>query len=97
MMASSTRTTIMARLGECRSRILIGLVGSNTSAARMRAHRPVIRVVLADQRDRVGTDGPGDAADVPARVEVAAAGSEVALLDVPDDRLPDPGLLADLA
>ena len=35
MMASSTRTTIMARLGECRSRILIGLVGSNTSAARI--------------------------------------------------------------
>ena len=34
MTASSTTTTIMARLGECRSRILIGLECSNTSAAR---------------------------------------------------------------
>ena len=62
-----------------------------------RPGRAVLGVVLADQRDRVGADGRGDAADVPARVEVAAAGIEVALLDVPDERLPDPGLLADLA
>jgi len=34
--------------------------------------------------------------EVPAGVEVAAAGGEVVALDFPDDRLPDPGLLADL-
>ena len=33
MMASSTTATIKLRLGECRSRILIGVDGSNTSAA----------------------------------------------------------------
>ena len=33
MMASSTTATIMVRLGECPSRILIGVDGSNTSAA----------------------------------------------------------------
>src|SRR4029077_250041 len=30
-------------------------------------------------------------------VKVAAAGGEVVLLDIPDDRFPDPGLMADLA
>jgi ribosomal protein S5 len=50
-----------------------------------RRSRILIGVVLADQRGRVGAHGPGDAADVPARVEVAAACGEVTLLDVPDD------------
>src|SRR5689334_3160278 len=61
-----------------------------------RPGRAVLRVVLPDQRDRVGADDAGDAADVPASVEVTAAGGEVVLLDVPDDRFPDPGLVADL-
>jgi hypothetical protein len=57
------------------------------------ARRPVLLVVLSDQRHRVDTDHGGDRADVPARVKVAAARREVALLDSPDDRFPDPGLL----
>src|SRR5208283_5513837 len=61
-----------------------------------RPGRPVLGVVLADQRDRVGADDGRDAADVPARVEVAAARGEVVLLDVPDDRFPDPGFPAHL-
>src|SRR6185312_5758357 len=65
-----------------------------------RPHRPgraVLGVVRADQRDRVGADDGGDAADVAAGVEVTAARGKVVLLDVPDDRFPDPGLMADLA
>ncbi len=97
MMASSTTATIMVRLGERRSRILIGVDGSNTSAALHRPGRAVLGVVRADQRDRVGADDGGDAADVAAGVEVTAARGKVVLLDVPDDRFPDPGLMADLA
>src|SRR5205814_1947058 len=59
--------------------------------------RAVLGVVRADQRDRIGPDDGGDAANVPAGVKVAAAGGKVVLLDVPDDRFPDPGLVADLA
>src|SRR6202161_1192896 len=40
MMASSTTTTIRLRLGERRSRILIGVDGSNTSAARIAPGAP---------------------------------------------------------
>jgi hypothetical protein len=56
----------------------------------------VAGVVLPDQRLRVCASGPGDGADVPARIEVSAAGGEVVPFDPPDDRLPDPGPLADL-
>jgi hypothetical protein len=56
----------------------------------------VFGVVLPDQRLRGQADGGGDAADMAARVEVAAAAGEVIGLDAPDDRFPDPGLLADL-
>ena len=97
MMASSTTTTIMLRLSERRSRILTGVDRLEHVGRPDRPGRAVLGVVRADQRDRVGADDAGDAADVPAGVEVTAAGGEVVLLDVPDDRFPDPGLLADLA
>jgi hypothetical protein len=58
--------------------------------------RAVAGVVLADQRLAVRAHGTSDGADVPARVEVAAAGGEVVLFDPPDDRLPDASPLADL-
>ena len=58
--------------------------------------RPADRVVLLDQRRWVGPHGLGDAADVPPRVEVAAAPGVVVAFDPPDDRFPDPGLLTDL-
>ena len=52
-------------------------------------------VVLPDQRLAVHARGTSDGADVPARIEVAAASGEVVLFDPPDDRLPDAGPLAD--
>lgn len=58
--------------------------------------RDLAGVVFRDQRLGVCADGAGDGADVPARVEVSAAGREVVPLDPPDDGLPDPGPLADL-
>ena len=63
---------------------------------RQRLRRPADRVVLLDQRPGVGPDGLGDAADVPPRVEVAAAPGVVVALNPPDDRFPDPGPLTDL-
>jgi hypothetical protein len=56
----------------------------------------VLGVVFLDQRHRIDADGAGDAADVTAGVEVAAARGEVSLFDAADDRFPDPGPLADL-
>jgi hypothetical protein len=56
----------------------------------------VAGVVLADQRLGVCAHAVGDGANVPARVEVCAAGGEVVRFDPPDNCLPDPGLLADL-
>jgi hypothetical protein len=56
----------------------------------------VPRVVLLDQRLGVGAYHLGDGADVPPRVEVAAALGVVVFLDLPDDRFPDAGLQADL-
>src|SRR5438552_2351324 len=41
----------------------------------------VAGVVLLDQRLRVCASGPGDGADVPARIEVSAAGGEVVPFD----------------
>ena len=55
----------------------------------------VQRVVLADQWLGVGAGHPADAADVATGVDVTAAGREVVPLDAPDDRLADPGQLAD--
>jgi hypothetical protein len=89
-MASSTTTTIMPVPDLDRPR------GLEHVGRAHRVRRPVVGVVLADQRGGVGADGAGDAADVAAGVEIAAAGGEVIVLDVPDDRFPDPGLLADL-
>jgi hypothetical protein len=54
------------------------------------------RVVLADERRRVGPDGPGDAADVSPRVEVAAARRVIIVLDICDDLFPDARPLTDL-
>ena len=56
----------------------------------------VAGVVLADQRLGVGAHAGGDGTDVPARIEVSAAGGEVIRFDSADDPLPDAGLLADL-
>ena len=86
----------MLRLGERRSRILIGLDGSNTSAALSVPGGPCSASYSLISGTGLAPTDAGDAADVPAGVEVAAAGGEVVLLDVPDDRFPDPGLLADL-
>jgi len=61
-----------------------------------RAAGGVCRVVLADQRLRVGAHGRGDRTDVAARVEVATAGAELILLDGVDQALPDAGARADL-
>jgi hypothetical protein len=58
--------------------------------------RAVAGVVLPDQRLAVHARGTSDGADVPARIEVAAASGEVVLFDPPDDRLPDSSPLADL-
>jgi hypothetical protein len=76
----------------------LGRRGQQLFQAYCRQHvrRPANRVVLLDQRPRVGPDGLGDAADVPPRVEVAAAPGVVVALDPPDDRFPDPGPLTDL-
>jgi hypothetical protein len=56
----------------------------------------VDRVILADQRLRVGTEDMGDATDVPPGVEVATTRRIVVALDPLDDRFPDAGPLADL-
>ncbi len=53
-------------------------------------------VVLQDQRLRISSDNPGDAADMATGVKIAAARRVVVVLDPGDDRFPDPGLLADL-
>src|ERR1700733_5180961 len=58
--------------------------------------RALAGVVLPDQRLQVHARGAGDGADVPARIEVSAAGGEIVPFDPSDDRLPDPGPLADL-
>src|ERR1022692_4348056 len=63
---------------------------------RDRPRRPVRLVVLPDQRLRIRSDDPGDAADVPAGIETPAAGRVLTALDAPDDCLPDAGPLADL-
>src|SRR5712691_1744701 len=68
-----------------------GHAGSSTGL-----RRAVAGVVLRDQRLAVRANGTSDGADVPARIEVCAAGGEVVPFDPPDDRLPDPGSLADL-
>src|SRR5260370_22302905 len=57
------------------------------------AHR---RVIFLDQGFGIDTHGAGDAADVAAGIEVAAAAREVAALDPADDGLSDAGALADL-
>ncbi len=76
----------------------LGRRGQQLLQAYPRRHlrRPADRVVLLDQRPGVGPDGLGDAADVPPRVEIAAAPGVVVALDPPDDRFPDPGPLTDL-
>ncbi len=61
-----------------------------------RLRRRLGRVVLPDQFFRVKPDRAGDAPDVPARVEVTAAGRVVPPLDPADDRLPDARPLANL-
>ena len=95
--ASRTTITIVPSLGERRrSRILIGVDGSKTSAARSAPGGPCTASYSLISGTRVGAHDPGDAADVTARVEIAAALGEVILFDAPDDRFPDPGLLADL-
>jgi hypothetical protein len=53
-------------------------------------------VVLADQPVRIYADGRGDGADMPARVEVPAAGIELIVLDRPDQAFPDAGAPADV-
>ena len=86
------------RQGRPTSARSLGRRGQQLLQAYRRQHlrRPADRVVLLDQRPRVGPDGLGDAADVPPRVEVAAAPGVVVALDPPDDRFPDPGPLTDL-
>ena len=61
-----------------------------------RPRRPVVGVVVLDQRLGVGADGLGDGADMTTGIEVAATLGEVVRLDLPDDRFPDQGSLADL-
>ena len=68
-----------------------GPAGSGTGR-----RQAVAGVVLPDQRLGVGAHGAGDGADVPACVEVCAAGGEVIRFDSADDPLPDAGPLADL-
>ena len=77
----------------------LGRRGQQLLQAYPRQHlrRPADRVVLLDQRPGVGPDGLSDAADVPPRVEVAAAPGVVVALDPPDNRFPDPGPLTDLS
>lgn len=63
----------------------LGRGGQQLLQAYRRQHlrRPAGRVVLPGQRPGAGPDGPGDAADVPPRVEAAAAPAELAALDPP--------------
>ena len=68
-----------------------GPAGSGTGR-----RQAVAGVVLPDQRLGVGAHAAGDGADVPACVEICAAGGEVIRFDSADDPLPDAGLLADL-
>ena len=58
---------------------------------------PDRRVVLLNQRIRIGPHDSGDSTDMAASVGVTAACGEVIFLDSPDDRFPDAGLVADLA
>jgi hypothetical protein len=63
----------------------LGRGGQQLLQAYRRQHlrRPAGRVVLPGQRPGAGPDGPGDAADVPPRVEAAAAPAELAALEPP--------------
>ena len=53
-------------------------------------------VVLPDQRLRISPDSPGDDADVPPGIRVAATCGVIITLDACDDHFPDAGLIADL-
>ena len=53
-------------------------------------------VVLPDQRLAVHARGTSDGADVPARIEVAAAAGELVSLDRGDQRRTHPGGLTDI-
>src|SRR5579859_1992158 len=89
------------RFGRCRDgwlerpadgRELIGVVRGVAIVARLAARR----VVLPDQRGRVGTRRAGHCPDVPPGVEVAATGGVVVPFDAADDGLTDTRLLTDL-
>jgi len=64
--------------------------------SRRQFRRRMRRLVLADQRLRIGADGPGDGTNVPAGIEVTTAVARVTTLNAADDRFPDPGSLPDL-